>query len=107
MFYLVEFYKDWADEMDINKTSVCTEYELKNMQKMVRDHGSNPFYYFFGTNEGWEGDETCAEVFESAYTFTAIPEDHYNILNQYRFRGNGLDLSEFLEVMLEGDESDE
>lgn len=78
MFFLVEFNRNWADECDVYGFRVIDDATKKLMDDTVEKYGKNRTSFYFGTNEGWDGD-TLSDIFDS-YKFTEISVEQRNVL---------------------------
>lgn len=77
--YLLTFSKDWADEFEVYGFKTVTVEDSAKMNERYYS-SEEPFEYEFGTNEGWDGDEDEAEVWDANVTKTRISEEEYNVL---------------------------
>jgi len=67
MPYMKVFSKCWAVEFDVEGIRLFTDAEQAAEAGLLERYGVLPFNWFFGTNEGWEGDEHDG-TWQSVYT---------------------------------------
>lgn len=77
---LVKFSKDWADEFLVEGFKLFTAKRWADLQEEVLQDSDSIVDYYFGSNEGWEGDETLEEFLES-YTVINITDEEYDTLS--------------------------
>ncbi len=76
----MEFNRDWADECDVYGFRIIDDKTKKLIDDAVKKHGNETTSFYFGTNEGWDGD-TLEDIFESI-TFTEISVEQKNVFAQ-------------------------
>ena len=108
MMWLVKFYDNWADEMDIEGFSIMSTGQFIQWAKTVEevakkiDEGHS-FEWYFGTNEWINWDS--GKDFKEAFSCEVITDEEANILkhllleefDKYGIFPSGQDLVYFLE----------
>lgn len=108
MTWLVKFYDNWADEMDIEGFSIMSTGQFTQWARTVEevakkiDEG-HPFEWYFGTNEwiDWE----IGKEFKEAFSCDVITDEEANVLKRLLLEGfdkygifpSGQDMTYFLE----------
>ena len=108
MMWLVKFYDNWVDEMDIEGFSIMSTGQFTQWAKTVEevakkiDEGRS-FEWYFGTNEWINWDS--GKDFKEAFSCEVITDEETNILkhllleefDKYGIFPSGQDLVYFLE----------
>lgn len=108
MMWLVKFYDNWADEMDIEGFSIMSTGQFTQWARTVEevakkiDEG-HPFEWYFGTKEwiDWE----IGKEFKEAFSCDVITDEEANVLKRLLLEGfdkygifpSGQDMTYFLE----------
>ena len=108
MMWLIKFYDNWADEMDIEGFSIMSTGQFTQWARTVEevakkiDEGRS-FEWYFGTNEWINWDS--GKYFKEAFSCDVITDEEANILkhllpeefDKYGIFPSGQDLVYFLE----------
>lgn len=65
MYYLVKFYKDWADEFSVYGFNILKQEEWDQLAKELKERKKEQAgTWYFGTNEGWD-DDTIGDFYDA------------------------------------------
>jgi hypothetical protein len=79
-YFLLTFSRNWADEFDVDGFKIVSEDEKAHLHELIAEHGNHEAHFWFGTNEGWEGD-TLGDMF-SSFKFTEITLEEKAVLEK-------------------------
>lgn len=75
---LVKFDRNWADEFNVYGMAIMTQESFDSLMKWAKNAS-----YYFGTNEGWEGEDIS-----DGFTASEIDEDDIRYLRDLIFEGH-------------------
>lgn len=77
--YLGNFNCGWADEFDVHGFALMTAQEYEEFSLAFVKHADSAVYFYFGTNEGWDNEETHEEFLQH-YKVKPISAEQYNTM---------------------------